>query len=170
MSLHRTTGGNLPALLDRLAAATRDRNQFEGQYRAATVLGRYSAGFILFMVGVILVILFFFHRDFAMRFFEVSPWYTVTDSSLASLRDQAVPEATLANLNILNGKVFQTREQLADEVKAKLTGEEFERFRDPVLNSAVVSYDYLGVILFAAAIGLEIVGGVLLYLLLKYEY
>jgi len=75
MGLHRSTGGNLPALLDRLATSTRDRNQFEGQYRAATVLGRYSAAFILLMVGVILFHLFFFQRDWAMRFFDVSQNY-----------------------------------------------------------------------------------------------
>lgn len=46
VNLHRAAGGNLPGLLDRLAASTRDRNQFEGQYRAATVLGRWSAAFI----------------------------------------------------------------------------------------------------------------------------
>src|SRR5262249_12833492 len=70
VGLHRTTGGNLPVLLDRLAASTRDRNQFQKQYRAATVLGRYSAGFIAFLVGVILIYLFFFQREWAMRFFE----------------------------------------------------------------------------------------------------
>ena len=76
LSLHRSTGGNLPIILDRLAAATRDRNQFEGQYRAATVLGRYSAAFIIFMVLVILVFLSFFQRDWFLRFFDVSLGYT----------------------------------------------------------------------------------------------
>lgn len=104
MSLHRTTGGNLPQLLDRLATATRDRNQFEGQYRAATVLGRYSAAFILVMVGIILFHLFFFQRDeFAMKFFDTTHGYT-------------------------------------------------------------------GIILFTLAIGLELLGGFLLYLFLRYEY
>jgi tight adherence protein B len=70
VGLHRTTGGNLPVLLDRLAISTRDRNQFRKQYRAATVLGRYSAAFIAFLVGVILVYLFFFQREWAMRFFD----------------------------------------------------------------------------------------------------
>jgi tight adherence protein B len=70
VGLHRTTGGNLPVLLDRLAISTRDRNQFRKQYRSATVLGRYSAGFIAFLVAFILVYLFFFQREWAMRFFE----------------------------------------------------------------------------------------------------
>jgi len=72
LSLHRTTGGNLPVLLDRLAAATRDHNQFAGQYRAATVLGRYSAGFITALVGLILFYLVFFGREWSSLFFESS--------------------------------------------------------------------------------------------------
>lgn len=76
LSLHRTTGGNLPVLLDRLAVATRDRTHFEGQYRAATILGRTSTGFIACMVGVILFYLFFFQRDWAMRFFDTTHGYT----------------------------------------------------------------------------------------------
>lgn len=75
VSLHRETGGNLPALLDRLAAGTRDRNQFEGQYRAATVLGRTSAAFIVGMVAVILLYLFFFQRPWAAQFFDTSQGY-----------------------------------------------------------------------------------------------
>jgi tight adherence protein B len=70
VSLHRSTGGNLPIILDRLASATRDHNHFEGQYRAATVLGRYSATFIACIAAFILAYLFFYQRDWAMRFFE----------------------------------------------------------------------------------------------------
>jgi tight adherence protein B len=43
VTMHRTTGGNLPFLLDRWAASTRDRNQFRGYFRAATALGRITA-------------------------------------------------------------------------------------------------------------------------------
>ena len=68
VSLHRATGGNLPVLLDRLAISTRDRVQFEGQYRATTVMGRYSAGFIGFLACVILVYFFFFQKEWAVRF------------------------------------------------------------------------------------------------------
>jgi Flp pilus assembly protein TadB len=75
LSLHRATGGNLPSILDRLAASTRDRNQFEGQYRAATVLGRYSAGFIIALVGVLLIYLFFFQRQWAVQFLDTSQGY-----------------------------------------------------------------------------------------------
>jgi tight adherence protein B len=75
LGLHRGTGGNLPLLLDRLAITTRDRNQFEGQYRAATVLGRTSALFIAGMVCLILIYFFFFQRDWALRFFDTSEGY-----------------------------------------------------------------------------------------------
>lgn len=43
IALHRNTGGQLPLLLDRLAAGIRDRVQFQGQFRAATSMGRVSA-------------------------------------------------------------------------------------------------------------------------------
>ncbi len=72
LAMHRPTGGNLPTILDRLAAATRERIQFEGQYRAATAMGRVSAGFILFMVGVIMLYFFFVDREVALHFFETS--------------------------------------------------------------------------------------------------
>jgi tight adherence protein B len=43
LSLHRGIGGQLPLLLDRLAASVRDRVQYQGQFRAQTALGRVSA-------------------------------------------------------------------------------------------------------------------------------
>lgn len=43
ISIHRTTGGQLPMLLDRLASGIRDRVQYQGQFRAATAMGRISA-------------------------------------------------------------------------------------------------------------------------------
>lgn len=46
VSLYTTTGGNLPLLLDRLAASTRDQNQFRAFFRSATALGRMSSFFI----------------------------------------------------------------------------------------------------------------------------
>jgi tight adherence protein B len=76
LSLHRGTGGNLPTILDRIAAATRDRNQFEGQYRAATVLGRYCSIFIVGLACFILFYLFFFQREWAMKFFDTRYGFT----------------------------------------------------------------------------------------------
>ena len=46
VGLYYQAGGNLALLLDRLAASTRDRIQFLGYFRAATVLARI-AGLIL---------------------------------------------------------------------------------------------------------------------------
>ncbi len=43
VAFHQTVGGNLPLLLDRLAAGARDRNQFRGQFWAATAQGRITA-------------------------------------------------------------------------------------------------------------------------------
>ncbi|HMO36041.1 MAG TPA: type II secretion system F family protein, partial [Gemmatales bacterium] len=43
MALHRTTGGALPVMMDRLAASIRDRVQYLGQFRAATAMGRITA-------------------------------------------------------------------------------------------------------------------------------
>jgi tight adherence protein B len=75
LALHRGTGGNLPTFLDRLAATVRDRNQFEGQYRAATLIGRYSSIIIISLVCFILFYLFFFQREWAMKFFDTSYSY-----------------------------------------------------------------------------------------------
>jgi tight adherence protein B len=46
VGLYYHSGGNLALLLDRLAASTRDRIQFQGYFRAATALAR-TAGFFL---------------------------------------------------------------------------------------------------------------------------
>jgi tight adherence protein B len=46
VALHRTTGGNLALMLDRVAAGTRDRNQFRSYFRTATTLSRVTAVFI----------------------------------------------------------------------------------------------------------------------------
>lgn len=40
------SGGNMPALLDRLASSIRDRNQFRGYFRSATALNRATALFL----------------------------------------------------------------------------------------------------------------------------
>ena len=43
IALHRSTGGQLPLLLDRLAQGVRDRVQYQGQFRSATAMGRVTA-------------------------------------------------------------------------------------------------------------------------------
>jgi tight adherence protein B len=83
VSLHRSTGGNLPSILDRLAASTRDRNQFERQYQAATVLGRYSAAFISCCAIAILFYFFFFYRVYWLRYFETTTGITLFTAAIA---------------------------------------------------------------------------------------
>lgn len=46
VTLHRTVGGNLTQLLDRVAISTRDRNLFRGYVLAATALSRVTGLFI----------------------------------------------------------------------------------------------------------------------------
>ena len=46
VATHAEKGGNLPVMLDRLAASTRDRNQFRGYFRSVTALGRMTAAFL----------------------------------------------------------------------------------------------------------------------------
>src|SRR5262249_47712960 len=83
VSLHRTTGGNLPAILDRLATSTRDRNQFERQYQAATSLGRLSAALISACAVVILLSFFFFYGGYWMRYFDTSTGITLFVSAIS---------------------------------------------------------------------------------------
>ena len=46
IDLHTDVGGNLPLMLDRLAADTRDRNQYRGYFRSVTALGRATTVFV----------------------------------------------------------------------------------------------------------------------------
>src|SRR5262249_13667133 len=74
--LHRTSGGNLPLLLDRLAVATRDRLHFDGQLRASTIMGRDSTGLIGGMTFLLLVYMLFFQTNFGTKMFlDVSVGY-----------------------------------------------------------------------------------------------
>jgi tight adherence protein B len=68
VKLHRSTGGNLMVLLDRVAASTRDRNQFRGYVRAATALGRITGLFIAAAAPVLFVGYSIWQPDFVARF------------------------------------------------------------------------------------------------------
>jgi len=62
------SGGNLPAMLDRLAASIRDRNQYRGYFRSVTALSRIS-GFFLAMAGPAVVLLYLvFQPDLLIKF------------------------------------------------------------------------------------------------------
>lgn len=68
VTLHRTTGGNLPFLLDRWAASTRDRNQFRGYFRAATAQGRITAVALAAAGPALLVGYWIWQPDYLGRF------------------------------------------------------------------------------------------------------
>jgi tight adherence protein B len=72
LSLHRTTGGNLAVLMDRLAHTTRDHNQLRGFYRAATSLGRYGNVILFLMAAGLIAYLGFFQRDLAANYFDTT--------------------------------------------------------------------------------------------------
>lgn len=55
ITLHRTVGGNLPQLLDRVASSVRDRNLFRGYVLAATALSRITGFFIAGAAPVLFV-------------------------------------------------------------------------------------------------------------------
>jgi tight adherence protein B len=76
IGLHRTTGGNLPLLLDRLAISTRDRNQYRGYFRSVTALGRMTALFLGLASPAILVGYAILHPEYISRFFESSAGWT----------------------------------------------------------------------------------------------
>ncbi|MGH7171929.1 MAG: type II secretion system F family protein [Gemmataceae bacterium] len=70
VSLYYTMGGNLAMLLDRLAASTRDRNQFRGYFRTATALSRVTAIAIGLMTPLLLLIYALYPPEHARAFFE----------------------------------------------------------------------------------------------------
>jgi tight adherence protein B len=72
LSLHRTTGGNLAVLMDRLAHTTRDHNQLRGHYRSATSLGRYGNVILFLMAAGLIAYLGFFQRDLAANYFDTT--------------------------------------------------------------------------------------------------
>jgi Flp pilus assembly protein TadB len=82
IDFHRTTGGNLPALIDRLATATRERNQFRGYLRTATALGRTAAIGIGLASPVILLCYAVAQPDYAQGFFASTYGWTVTATAL----------------------------------------------------------------------------------------
>ncbi len=68
VTLHRTVGGNLATLLERVATAARDRTQFRGYFRSATALARIT-GFAIALAPIILLIVYaIWQPDFIERF------------------------------------------------------------------------------------------------------
>lgn len=70
LTVHRQTGGNLSAMLERLAANARDRLDFHRQFRAATSGARYAT--ITILVAFVILFGFFFVNDneYSQAFFQ----------------------------------------------------------------------------------------------------
>src|SRR5262249_6040563 len=68
VALHQKTGGNLPLMLDRLAASARDRSQFRGQFWAATAQGRITSIALALAAPILIVGFLVFKPDFADNF------------------------------------------------------------------------------------------------------
>lgn len=68
LALHAESGGNLPAMLDRLAASIRDRNQYRGYFRSVTTLARIGAYFIALAAPAAFLLYWVFQYDMLERF------------------------------------------------------------------------------------------------------
>jgi tight adherence protein B len=66
--MHQKTGGNLPLMLDRLAASARDRNQFRGQFWAATAQGRITSIALALAAPALVLGYLIFQPEFAQSF------------------------------------------------------------------------------------------------------
>jgi tight adherence protein B len=75
ITYYQSTGGNLPVLLDRLAASARDRNQFRGHFMAVTAQSRATAICIgLVMIGLLVVYAIFDMEHVRVFFHSVNGW------------------------------------------------------------------------------------------------
>ena len=70
VTTHAERGGNLPAMLDRLAQSIRDRNQYRGYFRSVTALARVSALFLALAAPVIVLMQLIFQPDMFWKFYD----------------------------------------------------------------------------------------------------
>lgn len=82
VGLHRTAGGNLPMLLERLALSARDRNQFRSYVRTATALGRTSAICIGMATPIILLGYAIVQPEYCFSFFQSTYGWTMVGVAL----------------------------------------------------------------------------------------
>lgn len=68
LALNAESGGNLPAMLDRLAASIRDRNQYRGYFRSVTALARASALFLALAAPAAFILYRIFQPDMLFKF------------------------------------------------------------------------------------------------------
>jgi tight adherence protein B len=69
VGVYMQTGGNLAMQLDRLAASVRDRNQYRGQFMAATAQSRVVATMLAAAVPLYLIAYLLFEPDYVQPFF-----------------------------------------------------------------------------------------------------
>jgi Flp pilus assembly protein TadB len=71
LAMASESGGNLPAMLDRLASSIRDRNQYRGFFRSVTALARMAALFLAMAAPATLLLYAAFpeQRALLVRFF-----------------------------------------------------------------------------------------------------
>jgi tight adherence protein B len=70
ISIFQSTGGNLPVMLDRLAASARDRGNLRNYFRAATALARLSIIPIALAVPLILIVYLMWEPDYVHAFID----------------------------------------------------------------------------------------------------
>jgi tight adherence protein B len=68
VTLHQRIGGNLSQLLDRVAAHTRDRNQYRGQFMAATAMNRATSLVIAIASPALLLLYSIMQPEYLLRF------------------------------------------------------------------------------------------------------
>jgi len=68
LALNAEAGGNLPAMLDRLAASMRDRNQFRGYFRSVTTLARVGALFLALAAPAAFLLYLIFQPEMLAKF------------------------------------------------------------------------------------------------------
>ena len=77
-TVHRQTGGNLAAMLEKLADNARDRLDFQRQFRSATAGPRFgSLVMTLVFVGVV-GLLFLYDNEYSTRYFERPEGWSIT--------------------------------------------------------------------------------------------
>ena len=70
VTIHRTTGGNMSELLDKLAQVIRERYRIRGAVRALTAEGRMQAIVLLAIPPVMMVILLVVNPDYMLTLFQ----------------------------------------------------------------------------------------------------
>jgi tight adherence protein B len=82
IGLHQNSGGNLPVMLERLAASSRDHNQFRSYVRTATALGQISALCLGMATPLIFLGYAIVQPEFCWSFFQSTYGWTMVAVAL----------------------------------------------------------------------------------------